>query len=155
MSKIYIAHIGEKTCNIKKNDRVEILSQERRPNGLIRFQFIVDNGNTGRIETLYANTFHLVFTEEGTEKPQQPEVRVVLAEAHRVRAGDKLFVTVDPQFTNYLAEIYASLEELGVEAHVFPLPRGAVQFFAIEQTINVRMDPEIARLPIAKPPKES
>lgn len=139
----------------KAGHTYKVLSTERTPDGdsiitddtsgsnfKIKSKLLQDRAYFTRID---AETTAETTTEEPTATT--PEVRIVLAEAHRVQAGDALFVTIDPQFADYADDVQECLRSLGVEkALVLPIPKGAVQFFAIEETITVSVDPALMQL---------
>lgn len=76
-----------------------------------------------------------------------PKVEIILAETHRIKAGDRLFITIDPGFADYAGSIGLSLRNQGIDVlGVLPVPKGSIQFFAIESGVEVNLDPALQEL---------
>jgi hypothetical protein len=76
----------------------------------------------------------------------KPKVKLIVANATRIKAGDRLFVTIDPQFAYLAGVVEQSLNDLGADGIVLPLPKDALQFFAIEERVEITVDPKIAAI---------
>ena len=72
-----------------------------------------------------------------------PKVEIIVSEAHRIKPGESLFVTVDPQFADLIPEVETRLFELGVPAAALPLPSGAIKFFAVEKGVEVSVEKDV------------
>ena len=75
-------------------------------------------------------------------RKKKPEVRLVNVGATSIQADTSLFVTIDPQFADMLVELRDALVDLvgHQRVEVFPLPKGAIQFFQAEHPFVLSVD---------------